>query len=276
MFRDFPAFGVGLGAVEHAFPYYKLSGVPANGLVQHVHSDWLELFLQAGLAGGLIYLAGLLSALYFFFRTWARARSFTIKSLCSGALCAAITASAHNLMDFSSQMPANALVFYALLGALASKPAVLGLSPRDSGDEEPQQLTPAPLRYAAPAAALAILLAVWSIPQCISWHYDQLAKTAPLERKLELRASSLKYSHEPQAAFRLGADYYNQGLTDKTDPCALFYSSRRVLTPYLQRAPVNYDLNRLNEKLLGRLSYCYNPRGIKAGSVAAAARASSP
>lgn len=276
MLKDFPAFGVGLGAVEHAFPHYKLSGVPADRLVRHVHSDWLELFLQTGLAGGLIYLAGLLAALRFFFRTWTGARSFTIKALCGGALGAAAAAAAHNLVEFGSQMPANALVFYALLGALASKPAVEGPPRREPEDEEPPEFDPAPRRRAAAAAALAVLLSAWAIPQFLAWRYDQLAKDAPFDRKIKFRAASLKWAPGPQAAFRLGADYYNQGLKDTTAPCALFRNSRRAVAPYLRRAPVNYDLNRLDERLRLQLAHCRDTREIKPGPGAPPARASRP
>ncbi len=263
MFRDFPVFGVGLGAVEHAFPYYKLSGVPAAGIVGHVHSDWLELFLQAGLTGGLIYLAGLLSALYFFFKTWAGARSFTVKALCGGALGAVITASAHNLVEFGSQMPANALVFYTLLGALASKPAVEGPPRHNPGDIKPPEFNPAPRRSASAAWALAALCAAWVIPQFIAWRGDQLAKTAAFDRKIEFRAASLKWAPGPQEAFRLGADYYNRALKDTTAPCALMKTSRLAIAPYLRRAPVNYDLSRLDEYLRMQLAHCYNPRETK-------------
>ncbi|MFA6433604.1 MAG: O-antigen ligase family protein [Elusimicrobiales bacterium] len=256
MFGDFPVFGVGLGAVEYAFPYYRLPGIPEDRLVRHVHSDWLELFLQTGLAGGLLYLAGFLAALYFFFKTWSRARSFTLKALCGGALGAIAAVSAHNLTEFGTQMPANALVFYILLGALASKPAVEGRPRHDPACEEPPQRSPAPLPYAVTAAVLAVLLSAWTLPQFIAWRYDRLAKDAPFDRKIKFRAASLKWAPGPQAAFRLGADYYNQGLIDKTAPCALFRDSRQVIEPYLRRAAVNYDLNRLKGFLLLQLENC--------------------
>ncbi|OGR45627.1 MAG: hypothetical protein A2X33_04105 [Elusimicrobia bacterium GWA2_51_34] len=277
MLKDFPVFGVGLGAVEHAFPHYTLPGFPVGRLVRHVHSDWLELFLQTGLAGGLIYLAGLLAALYFSFKTWTGARSFTIKALCGGALGAAAAASAHNLVEFGSQMPANTLTFYALLGALVSIPALQGLPSRNTGEEElPEPAAPAPRLRAAAVFALAALLSAWVIPQFMAWRYDQLAKTAPFAHKIEFRAASLKWSPNPQAAFRLGGEYYNQGLQNKTAPCALFRDSRQAISPFLRRAPVNYDLNILDGNLRLQLAHCYNPRKIKAGSGAPPARASRP
>ncbi len=258
MFLDFPAFGVGLSAEEHAFPYYKLSGLSATDLVHYIHNDWLEIILEVGLVGGLIYLTGLLAAGYFFFKKWAAARSFTIKALCGGALGAIAADSAHNLVEFGSHIPANALVFYVIMGALASKPAVEDPPRGNPEDEKPPALNPPLRRYAAPAAALAVLLSACAIPQFIAWRCDQLAKTAPFRQKLELRAVSLKWAPNPQSAFRLGGDYYNQGLEDKTAACEFFKKSRQTIAPYLRRAPVNYDLNRLDENLSLQLTHCHN------------------
>lgn len=256
LLRDFPVFGTGLGAVEHAFPYYKSSGMAEAGLVRHVHSDWLELFLETGLAGGLIYLAGFLAALYRFFRIWACARSFAFKALCGGALGAVTAASAHNLAEFGFQIPANALVFFVLLGALASGPAVEDPRRGEPAEDATPELKPAPRRYAVPAAAAAVLLSVWSVPQIYAWRCDQLAKDASFVQKIRLREISLKWAPSPQAAFRLGGDYYNQGVTDQTASCPLFRSSLRAIVPYLRRAPVNYDLNRLEENLSLQLANC--------------------
>lgn len=273
IFRDFPAFGVGLGAVEHAFPYYKRADIAPAALVRHVHSDWLELFLQTGLAGGLIYLAGLLAALYFFARIWAGGLSFTIKALCGGVLGAVAAGAAHNLVEFGSQMPANALVFYALLGALASKPAMEGPPRHADEDQALPAFKPAPRAHAAAAAALALLFTAWAIPQFMAWRADQLAKDAPFGRKIKFRAASLKWAPNPQAAFRLGGDYYNQALADKAAACPLFRNSQLAIWPYLRRAPVNYDLSRLEEKLRYQLYRCYNPArpGPDAGTAAPSA-----
>ena len=262
MFLDFPAFGVGLGAAEYAFPHYKLPDLPKTALVRYIHSDWLQIMLEVGFIGGLIYLAGLLAAVYFFLRIWIGARSFTIKALCGGALGAIVADSVHNLVEFSSHIPANALVFYVILGALASKPAMED-PPRGNPEyEEPPALNPPLRRYAAPAAALAVLLSACVIPQVIAWRYDQLAKIAPFRQKLEFRAISLKWAPNPQSAFRLGGDYYNQGLKDKTAPCEFFKQSRQTIAPYLRRVPVNYDLNRLDESLRLQLAHCHNPLQI--------------
>ncbi|MDO8804786.1 MAG: O-antigen ligase family protein [Elusimicrobiota bacterium] len=258
MFKDFPAFGTGLGAVEHAFPFYKRPDFVTPNIVKHVHSDWIELFLQVGLAGGLLYLAGLAAALHGFYRAWLRCRSFTIKAVYGGALGAALVGMAHSFVDFGSQMPANALAFYALLGALASKPAVEGRGLLPHEEEEQPAPNPPPKKYAYAALALAALLTAAAVPQFMAWQYDQRAKTSSFGERLRLRTASLKWQPGPQAAFRLGAEYYNQALKDKTAPCSLFAASNSIAWPFLRQAPVNANLNTLDRNLRLQLANCYN------------------
>ena len=258
IFKDFPVFGTGLGAIEHAFPFYTRPDMLETGIVRHVHSDWIELFLQVGLVGGLIYMAGLAVALYGFYRTWLRCRSFTIKAVYGGALGAVLAAMMHNFLDFSSQMPANALAFYALLGALASKPAVEGRGLLPHEEEDAPEPEPPQILYRYAAFALALLLTAAAVPQFLAWQYDQRAKTVTFEEKINLRAESLKWQPNPQAAFRLGAEYYNQGLKDKAAPCQLFTASNAVAWPYLRQAPVNANLLLLSRNLRLQLANCYN------------------
>lgn len=260
MFKDFPVFGTGLGAVEHAFPFYKRPDFVTSDIVRHVHSDWIELFLQVGLAGGLLYLAGLAAALYGFYRAWLRCRSFTVKAVYGGALGAVLVAMGHSFVDFGSQMPANALAFYALLGALASKPAVngRGLSPHE--EEEEVHSPPPPKKYKYAAFALAVLLTAASVPQYLAWQYDQNAAgpTSSVDEKIRLRTQSLKFQSGPQSAFRLAAEYYNQALKDKTAPCRLFSTANEIAWPYFRQAPLNASLNLLYRNLRLQLANCYN------------------
>lgn len=250
MFKDFPWFGVGLGAVEHGFPYYQLQNW---GLVRHVHSDWLELFLQTGLFGGLIYLMGLIAALRKFFRIWVKCPSFTTKSLYGGGLGALLAASLHNFVEFGSQMPANALFFYVLMGALASKPAVESQKFRYDAEEEDED-TPLKRSIALPAAAAACLLMSFTISPAIGWWYDFRAKEAPYEKKVAYRAAALKWDPSPRYAFRLGADYYNQALKNKAEAKGLYAKSLQSIEPCLLRVPVNSDLTLLKNNLQAHLS----------------------
>ena len=257
MFKDFPAFGAGLGAVEHAFPLYTRGDILTSGLVRHVHSDWIELFLQAGAVGGLIYLAGLIGALYVFYKGWLGCRSFTVKAVYGGALGAVLVGMAHSFVDFGLQMPANSLVFYALLGALASKPAVEGRGLLPHEEEREPVFYPPKKIYARAAAALAGLLILAAVPQVLAWHYDHSARKADYAQRLQLRAASLKWQAGPQAAFRLAAEHYNNALKYKQEPCRQFKTAQRIIWPYLRQAPVNADLNRLAKNLRLQLANCY-------------------
>ncbi|OGR69927.1 MAG: hypothetical protein A2089_11275 [Elusimicrobia bacterium GWD2_63_28] len=250
MLKDFPVFGTGLGAVEHAFPHYARPDLGSKALVRHVHSDWIELFLQVGVAGGLLYLAGLFIALFAYYKAWARCHSFTIKAVYGGALGAALAGMLHSFVDFGLQMPANALAFYALLGALASKPAVEGRRRQPHEEEEEPEPVPPRKLYANAAAVLAMLLAVAAVPQAVSWYY-----ALPPGGKAD---AALKWQPGPQAAFRLGAEYYNKGLKDKQAPCAVFRNANALTWPYLRQAPVNDGLNLLAGNLRLQLANCYN------------------
>jgi len=258
MFKDFPVFGTGLGAVEHAFPFYARQDFVTGDIVKHVHSDWIELFLQAGLAGGLIYLAGLAAALYGFYRAWLRCRSFTVKAVYGGALGAVLVAMGHSFVDFGSQMPANALAFYALLGALASKPAVHGRGLLPHEEEEETHSPRPPRKYSYAALTLAVLLTAAAVPQFLSWQLDQNIKTAGPEERTKLRTESLKWQPAPQSAFRLAAEYYNQALKDKTAPCRLFSKANDIAYPYFRQAPLNAGLTLLDRNLRLQLANCYN------------------
>lgn len=258
IFKDFPALGTGLGAVEHAFPFYTRPDIGLPYIVRHVHSDWIELFLQTGTAGGLIYLAGLFAALYIFYKGWLRCRSFTVKAVYGGALGAATAGMLHGFVDFGLQMPANALAFYALLGALASRPAVMGRGLTPDEEEAEPEPKPAPKPAANTLALAALLLTAASAPQYFAWQYDQQAKTADFAERTRLRAAALKLQPGPVNAFRLAAEYYNQALTDKAGPCALFSTANDIAAPYLRRFPVNAGLLSLDYNLRLQLANCYN------------------
>lgn len=250
MLKDFPFFGTGLGAVEHAFPYYQRG---SYGFVRHVHSDWLELFLQTGLVGGLIYLTGFIAAMRRLLRAWLHNPSVSAKLLNGGVIGAVLAACLHNLVDFGSQMPANALLFYTLIGALASKPAMGQYKPGYGTAEEGEPIPPKRTVVLA-LAAVCVLLMSFTIPPALGWWYDFRAKDAPYPQRIALRTSALYWAPSPRYAFRLGADYFKQALKEGPGAYALFSKSLSVIDGYQLRAPVNQDLLGLKYSLLANMS----------------------
>jgi len=118
--RDSPVFGTGLGSFETVYPSYQ--NLDLTGLVEHAHSDWLELALETGLAGLLAALAAACLLTVGAARTWLTAESREMRALIAGALCAAAAFAFHSLFEFSFQIPGNAVVFLGIVGLLLSAP----------------------------------------------------------------------------------------------------------------------------------------------------------
>jgi O-antigen ligase len=105
--RDHLLSGTGLGTYVHAFRQYKPVGLYLGGLIEHAHNDYLELLAETGITGLLLFIWLILSFL----------RSIKMESSTSIAcLVSVIAILLHSLTDFSLQIPANVLLFSALLG----------------------------------------------------------------------------------------------------------------------------------------------------------------
>ena len=111
---DFLPLGSGLGTFADVFPRYQAERLP--GYVDHAHNDYLEAFLELGVAGiaamvlmAIAYLAG-----------WRRiAREGTTRSLAllqGGAGLGMLAVLVHGLFDFNFHIPANAIWFSFLAG----------------------------------------------------------------------------------------------------------------------------------------------------------------
>jgi len=114
MLRDFPLFGVGLGAFQDIFPQYQ--SPPWNpSEVRETHNDYLEILVTAGAIGfGMLawFFAAVASRLY------QGLRELPPEVLpVAAALAAAMSAMAfQEFFDFNLQIPANAILFTILLG----------------------------------------------------------------------------------------------------------------------------------------------------------------
>ena len=145
-----PLFGTGLGSFSAVYPAYQDADL--RGVVEHAHSDWLELALETGAAGLLAALLAAGFAAASAVRTWRAARSSEMRALIGGAVGAAAAFLAHSLFEFSFQIPANAVVFFAIAGFLVSAPAWADKVVR-AGRPEP----PSPLAALAGVAVFLVL-----------------------------------------------------------------------------------------------------------------------
>lgn len=160
--RDFPWVGTGLGALQLAYAPYQSKSIP--GILEHVHSDWLELLIQTGVVGLSFYSLGML----LFFRSCMKTIPIPEKRASLGLACGAASAVLafilHGVIEFSFQIPANAIIFFVLLAALAS------LTRR--GDDSRRSRPVAIGRANIAGALCAVMFAVLAAPPALaSWHH---------------------------------------------------------------------------------------------------------
>lgn len=113
MWKDYPAFGSGLGSFHVVFPRYSQQDLGA--LYTHTHNDYLEFGSETGIVGftllGLLVLNSLVAAL----RAQIKRRDPLMRGISFGAMMAMIALGMHSTADFNLQIPANALTFMLVL-----------------------------------------------------------------------------------------------------------------------------------------------------------------
>ena len=113
---EFLPFGSGLSTFASVFPRFQ--GEVFGGYIDYAHSDWLQLFMEVGLAAPLIIV--LLFATYFLrmreLLRRADGRSFTLLQIAAGI--GLVPPTLHALFDFPLHIPANAMWFATLAGVM--------------------------------------------------------------------------------------------------------------------------------------------------------------
>jgi O-antigen ligase len=111
--QDYPLIGTGVGTFQYVFPRYREATTTA--FYDYAHSDYMQVFAEAGLIGGTLLGVGILLVA----RTWRRSQSSrsgaVLRAACGFALLAVAL---HEAVDFSMQIPANLLALTLLVGCL--------------------------------------------------------------------------------------------------------------------------------------------------------------
>ena len=113
MWKDYPVFGSGLGSFAAVFPRYSAEGTPMS--YTHAHNDYLEFAAEVGALG--LPLLGLMVAMSFAaaLRAQYLRRDPLMRGLSFAAMMGILALMIHSAVDFSLQIPANALTFMLLL-----------------------------------------------------------------------------------------------------------------------------------------------------------------
>jgi tetratricopeptide (TPR) repeat protein len=157
--RDFPLWGIGLGALGEIFQKYKsLEGVATFSFT---HNEPLQLMAEMGLLGFsllIIFLVG------YFRNVWYllfKRNNLHVIYLSLGCLVGIISILLHSLFDFVFHIPANAVLFVIIL-ALISR--ILYIRKDDVTSEDTFEINmPKSLRIALILVFLVIFLSVTSL-----------------------------------------------------------------------------------------------------------------
>jgi len=134
IFSDHRWIGSGLGTLETVFPRHETD---YDGLVvDHAHSDYLELLAETGVIGGFL---GLVFIVVLFRKGFGNLNSRerrARRAFYAGSLAGCGALLVHSFVDFNLHIPSNALLFL-LLASLASadadKPAAVRNSILEAG-----------------------------------------------------------------------------------------------------------------------------------------------
>ena len=150
MLRDFPWFGSGLGTWAEVFPMYQRYPLLAVGF-SHAHDDYVQWAEETGVVG--LGLLGALAALYF--ASVLRPLPMEAAKRRAALFGALAAAAFHSTVDFGLRIPANALLFAAILGLLWREP-----SERDAaaGEAAESNVSRRVLAAVAGVAGLALLV----------------------------------------------------------------------------------------------------------------------
>jgi len=167
MIRDFPLWGIGLGAFRDSFFPYQSH--PVYGMVSNAHSDLFEIVVETGIIGLAASSLSLLSFYWISLRRWYNSNSHPQKILFFGFFAASFCFLLHSLVDFVFHIPANFVFFIGLTAFLSQKKNAPAL---------PQK----PHSFLNKSLSLAICLGLSFFaarPAIASWYIRKANKTLP-------------------------------------------------------------------------------------------------
>ena len=109
-----PWLGTGLGTFSVAYPSVQTAF--AGKFVSHAHNDYLEFAAELGIPAALLLFGAVFYVLLQCTRSFYCSASRSEKTVALGCFGSLLAISLHSLTDFNLHIPANALVFFVVLG----------------------------------------------------------------------------------------------------------------------------------------------------------------
>lgn len=115
MVTDFWLTGSGAGTFQWVFPGYKTEAL-GGGYYEHAHNDFLELLAEQGAIGFALAGAAICIVMFKIVSAYFRRNDPLMRGALFFAFCGATSLLVHGLVDFNLTIPANAALFFVLLG----------------------------------------------------------------------------------------------------------------------------------------------------------------
>jgi O-antigen ligase len=118
IWHNFPIFGTGLGTFGNISSMYK--STLWQSLFTYAHNDFLQLFSETGVLGFIFI------SLFFIFyfkaviKGWLKRHDSYVISMVLGGMASICTMLVYSILDFNLHMPANALLFFVIMGLVYS------------------------------------------------------------------------------------------------------------------------------------------------------------
>lgn len=182
MTGDFPLTGIGLGAFNTVYGPHALPQYGGDVDVVHVHNDWVEIAVETGLPGFVLFASGFMLFMARCFKAWRKRNDPLILGTCAGIMSGLVALALHSFFDFGLRAPANALAVGILCALLWT---LLHMRPGSHG-----RLTALPtreilswLRPATCVAALSVLVTAAAFFDMARTHLTA-EKLCPTERTI--------------------------------------------------------------------------------------------
>ena len=105
---------MGVGNFKHVYPKYQ-AAVDKNLHLKHANNDWVQFMAEAGLVGFGLLLMGMFYYIYLTVKIWAKRNDSFAVCLGMVPLVIMVSMAVHSACDFNFHIPANCMLFAAIL-----------------------------------------------------------------------------------------------------------------------------------------------------------------
>lgn len=234
MIQIYPWWGIGVGAMPVAITSFM--EYPLNAYVERLHSDWLEMLLGMGFIGYILVIVGAGTAAWILIKRLTHLERKK-QLLYAALLSAVVVMCVGSTVDFHFFIPANAFLFFVILGLACSPSYYKG---------HVHTLSCGPVLT---GVICVVLAAACYLPtqRTIAWRLFVFGKGLKHESQITLYQQGLQHYSSPRFALRLGNAYFNYSLRTK-DPARsaqLRSQAHQLAETYLKKYPKEKELSKL-------------------------------